>query len=139
MAKGFTNEGAKWEIAHSFWILFTWVPFAFLSWFAFIYIGARTKQIKWLLAGVVYAAAVLFTAFTARTLFFDLAMKMLLVVWIISIIHAFKIRPEFLVRLEAVYQIKRSEMNELRQELKNENFPEPSGQTESSQVTLAKK
>nr|MDH3162059.1 hypothetical protein [Bacillus licheniformis] len=59
MAKGYTNEGTKWEFAHSFWLVFTWVPFGFLSWFAFIYIAARTKQGKWLFAGIGYATAVL--------------------------------------------------------------------------------
>ncbi|MCY7789710.1 hypothetical protein MOF38_00410 [Bacillus haynesii] len=137
MAKGYTNEGTKWEFAHSFWLVFTWVPFGFLSWFAFIYIAARTKQRKWLYAGIGYAAAVLLAAFTARTFLFDLAMKALLIVWIISIIHAFKTRAEYLVRLEAVYRIKRSSMNELREELKHEQAPY--GQTGTSKVTLTKK
>ncbi|MED0798136.1 hypothetical protein [Bacillus inaquosorum] len=39
------------------------------------------------MAGLTYAAAVLFAAFTARTFLFDLAMKVLLIVWIISIIQ----------------------------------------------------
>ncbi|WP_268354288.1 hypothetical protein [Bacillus haynesii] len=41
------------------------------------------------------------------------------------------------MRLEAVYRIKRSGMNELREELKHEQ--EPHGQTGISKVTLTKK
>ncbi|MCY8725137.1 hypothetical protein P8850_14860 [Bacillus inaquosorum] len=32
MAKGYTTERTKWVLAHSFWLVFTWVPFGFLSW-----------------------------------------------------------------------------------------------------------
>ncbi|WP_268352757.1 hypothetical protein [Bacillus haynesii] len=41
------------------------------------------------------------------------------------------------MRLEAVYRIKRSSMNELREELKHEQAPY--GQTGTSKVTLTKK
>lgn len=123
MANGYTNKGVKWELFQSIWVLFVFTPFGFLNWVSFFYIFARAKQKKWLIAGWIYFAIFLFTILSNGTPLFNAAMVLLIIGWGVSIVHALKVRPEFLIRLESIQQLKRAEIDQVRKSLKNE-YPE---------------
>lgn len=101
-----TSKGQRWELLHSLWILWTFT-LGFFNWVAFFYIGIRAKQRKWILWGLVYAIPfILSMAFADRPAFDgwigDLTVILTLILGIISIVHAFRIRKEYLLRLEAL-------------------------------------
>ena len=53
-----TAKGRDWEFLHSLWIGWTFTLGLF-NWIAFIYIGIRAKQRKWILWGVLYFVCLL--------------------------------------------------------------------------------
>jgi hypothetical protein len=95
--------GRKWEWLHSLWIVWT-LPLGFTSWIAFFYIGWRTRRVRWLLWGLLYFAAfaAVATFSTANPLgqTTSVAIGLMVVAGIISVIHAFAVRDDYLVRLE---------------------------------------
>ncbi|MCR9142191.1 MAG: hypothetical protein NXI24_08060 [bacterium] len=103
-----TSKGAAWEWLQSWYIVLT-LPYIFLGWAAFFYAGLRAGKMKWHAAGVFYLAGLValfvltdrYPDGAERPEWFDMVMFGSLVLWIASIIHAFMIRKEFLVRLEA--------------------------------------
>ncbi len=101
-----TSKGQRWELLHSLWILWTFT-LGFFNWVAFFYVGIRAKQRKWILWGLVYAIPfILSMVFAERPAFDgwigDLTVTLTLILGIISIVHAFRIRKEYLLRLEAL-------------------------------------
>jgi hypothetical protein len=130
-----TAKGKRWELLHSLWIGWTLFTFGFLGWIAFLYIGIRTKQRKWILWAVLYAVP-LGLAFTLNPLIYsstDVPEPVLngvtaltFAIWGISIIHAFKARKEYLMRLEAVQlhshrqDNRQDKLQSLKQQLANE-------------------
>ncbi|MBR2570456.1 MAG: helix-hairpin-helix domain-containing protein [Paenibacillus sp.] len=81
---------ASW--LESWWIL---LPFtAIFNWAAFIYIGARARNTRWILWGAVYFLPY---ALHEMTGFF---FGSIVIGVICSIIHAFSVRKEFLARIE---------------------------------------
>lgn len=92
-----------WNIAHSWWILLT---FTFvLNWVAFLYIGLKVKNKRWTMYGVIYALPFFLSYIPAQhsenNTLGPIWGLIFLVDGVISISHAFKIRKEFLTRLEA--------------------------------------
>lgn len=122
MANGYTNKGVKWELFQSIWVLFVFTPFGFLNWVSFFYIFARAKQ-KMVNCRMDLFCYFLFTILSNGTPLFNAAMVLLIIGWGVSIVHALKVRPEFLIRLESIQQLKRAEIDQLRKSLKNE-YPE---------------
>ncbi len=100
MAKeSITGKSKKWEWANSWWILFTFFPLGLLAFVSYIYIGKTARQIKWYIAGVVYLAAAWFVLLVPSDIVpFELKNTLYVVIWIISIIHAFLIRKQYLIR-----------------------------------------
>ena len=100
MAKeSITGKSKKWEWANSWWILFTFVPLGLLAFVSYIYIGKTAKQIKWYIAGVVYLVAAWFVLLIPADIVpFELKNTLYVVIWIVSIIHAFLIRKQYLIR-----------------------------------------
>lgn len=107
MDNSFSGKGKAWEWRHSIWILWT-LPFpGFTSFISFLYIGKRTKTKKWIVFGLIYLAWILFLFLylplfpsysfigSLRNAFYTAGW----VLWIWSIIHAFIVRKEYLVRL----------------------------------------
>jgi hypothetical protein len=101
-----TAKGKRWETLHSLWIGWTFT-FGLFNWIAFIYIGLRAKQWKWILWGVLYLVPIavvilLLVADASAALGAALGMPALLLTFVVgvtSIFHAFKVRKEYLVRL----------------------------------------
>jgi hypothetical protein len=101
-----TSRGQRWEISHSLWIGWTFT-LGFFNWVAFFYIGIRAKHRRWLLWGLFYAIPFILAMATADRPAFDgwvgdLVVVLTLVLGVISIIHAFRVRKEYLLRLEAL-------------------------------------
>lgn len=103
-----TSKGRRWEILHSLWIGWTFT-LGFFNWIAFLYIGVRAKQAKWLIWGLLYSLTFVLAMIFADTPAFegwvgDVIIALTLLLGIISIVHAFKIRKEYLMRLDALQE-----------------------------------
>ncbi|WP_172195827.1 helix-hairpin-helix domain-containing protein [Saccharibacillus qingshengii] len=113
----YTNRGTKWEWAASWWILLTIVPFGLTSFIGFIYAGSATGNRRWTMYGYVYLAAVIVAMLTTAV---GIGAFIAVAVWVISIIHAFKIRPAFLIQLDMRIRNKKAlneqRVSQLRQE-----------------------
>jgi len=117
------RKSILWRIVHSWWILLTLI--FFLYWSAFFYIAMRVRSKSFAIWGVVYAV----TCFGGLALIspneqeswqVNLGVPVLLISWIISIIHAFKVRKEYLLRLEARQLSSLREENELKHKIEDE-------------------
>lgn len=96
------RKGSFWRIIQSWWILLTFT--FFFNWLAFFYISFRARHIRWTLWGLVYSLPfILLVAdmYTTDTWQYSVIMSGLLLGGLSSIIHGFKVRKEFLLRLEA--------------------------------------
>ena len=93
--------------AGSLWIGWTFLPFGWLAWVAFLYVGARTRRRAWLASGAGYLAATVAALVllelddTGAVEAGDAAGTILsFVIWGVAIVHAFVIRKEYLRRRE---------------------------------------
>ena len=76
-----------------------------LSWVAFIYIGLRVRRIRWILWGLLYSMVFIAVAITSRTAgpgsdTANATVALMIVVGIVSVVHAFLVRNDYLVLLE---------------------------------------
>ncbi len=97
-----TSKGRRWELLHSLWIGWTFA-LGFFSWLAFVYIGLRTRHSKWALCAVLYATPlILLLVFrpTSGGWLANLTVSATLALGVVSIVHAFLVRKEYLLRLE---------------------------------------
>src|SRR3712207_3982147 len=96
-----TSKGKRWELIHSLWIGWAFT-LGILSWVAFLYIGLRTRHTKWLLWALFYATPlILFIMPVQPPVSWDnLTLSTTMVLGVVSIIHAFLVRKEYLLRLE---------------------------------------
>jgi hypothetical protein len=96
-----TSQGRRWEWLHSLWMLWT-LTLGFFSWIAFFYIAFRARRPRWLVWGTLYFAA--FLAFAVLTGYEnrggEIATGLMIVAGMVSVVHAFAIRDDYLVRLE---------------------------------------
>jgi hypothetical protein len=90
------EPSARWRLQHSLWM--GWLlTLGFGSFIAFLWIGGRTRQARWLLAGVAYSILpVLFFASGQNSTLQDFAGYGCLVIGVISALHAFRARPAYL-------------------------------------------
>ena len=99
-----TARGRRWELLHSLWIGWT-LTFGFTSWIAFLYIGVRTGRYRWILWGLIYL--MIFLSYTISDAVAGQSngvtqalIGLTIVSGFFSIVHAFVVRPDYLVRLE---------------------------------------
>ncbi len=111
----------NWRLINSLWIILTFT--ILLNWVAFLYTGINVRQRKWILSGIIYALPltllVLFLSI-ANDLAVGLIAILMLITSVISIIHAFMIRSEYLIRLEAKQEINNANRDNLKRKLKEE-------------------
>jgi hypothetical protein len=98
------TKGKRWEILHSLWIGWTFT-LGFFNWIAFLYIGFRTKQLKWILWALFYSVPFVLAMFYAApdrwgTWLGSLTIVLTFVLGVVSIFHAFMVRKEYLLRLQ---------------------------------------
>ena len=119
-----TGKGKKWEILNSLWIIWSFV-FG-LNYAGFFWIGYRTKQKKWVLFGCLYLVlgfAVPMYASGASvkgTLLSTILMLIWFGSWVVSAIHSFLSRKEYLLRREAIVNGKKAAELAFRQNIQNE-------------------
>ncbi len=132
-----TAKGKKWEILHSLWI--GWTFTLLFYWVAFLYIGFRTKQKKWVLWGLGYAVSLLLLDIATRVnTLGSWQSNVAIILWILlilmSIVHAFIARKEYLLRLEALQRQKPHGGTSLKRRLAAEygtGFPEEASSSNS--------
>lgn len=128
------NKRTIWEIKNSLWILFTFT--IVLNWIAFFIIGHKAKYKKWKMYGALYSLPfIIFIIFDELFYVGEIPLGFLLFVgWISSVIHAFRIRKEYLLRLEAVELRKPEEERRLRGKIESEYGVRLKQETASSQM-----
>jgi ABC-type multidrug transport system fused ATPase/permease subunit len=99
-----TSRGKRWEWLHSLWMLWT-LTFGLSSWIAFLYIGIRTWRARWIMWGILYFAIFLLFAvsepiFGQQSEVAEALTGLLIVSGIVSIVHAFSVRSDYLMGLE---------------------------------------
>lgn len=97
-----TSKGPRWEILHSLWIVWTFT--IFFNWVGFFYIGFRTGQRKWILWGLFYSIPFIIAMLFVHSSYYQgwlgsVHAALTLALGIASIIHAFLVRNEYLMRL----------------------------------------
>lgn len=117
-----------WKILNSWWLLLTFTMF--FNWVAFLYIGITAKYRKWIYYGAIYSIPFVLVCALPDSgpiydMLSDIVVSMLLLLWLISIFHAFSLRNEYLIRREHVLSVGRDNEEELRRKIEKE-FDNPS-------------
>jgi hypothetical protein len=98
-----TSKGKTWEIRHSLWIGWTFT-LGFFNWIAFLYIGLRARRKKWIFWGLFYSVPFTLAMLTPDldSPLGNLIVFLTLALGVAGILHAFRVRKEYLIRLEAL-------------------------------------
>ncbi len=118
-----TSKGKRWELLHSLWIGWTFT-FGLFHWVAFFYAAFRAKRRRWVLWGILYMIPFVMSLFPAviredSGWLGNLWVTLLLILAVVSTVHAFVIRKEYLVRLAALQQRRASDVEVLRRLMHN--------------------
>lgn len=135
-----TGRGKGWEIRNSIWMLWAILSFGFLNYVSFYYASYRVKQRKWFFAALIYSFIFIMTivvieVFPEEHWMTDVAIATFLLGWVFSIVHVFKIRTEYLLRLEATITTGQKERE--IQSLKEQITREYGGTAEAAPKTAA--
>jgi DNA uptake protein ComE-like DNA-binding protein len=125
MLKPITNKGIKWEIMNSIWMLWAILTFGFFNYISFFYASYKVKHRKWFIWGLLYSIPFILFMISAEVVdekhwLNGLIFAIYFIAWIISIFHVFKIRAEYLLRLEARVSLKANELEQLKKSIKKE-------------------
>lgn len=112
-----TNRGKSWELINSIFVVPTFF-LGFGNWIAFLYCGWLVKRKKWLYYSPLYASPLILTIIIGK--FTNFTFCGIIISGIVSIVHAFKIREEFLIRYDRILKNKYLEGVDI-EELINEN------------------
>lgn len=121
---GITNKGKKWELRNSIWIL--WSFTLLLACVGFFWIGGRTGRRRWIVFGLVYLVTNFGLIYVAQA-FEDInsvvhgtISAVIYISWMIAIVHAFLSRKEYLIRREAVLELKNSTRDAYRDSIRKD-------------------
>jgi hypothetical protein len=81
------------------------LPPGFFSWLAFAYIGIRARQPRWILWSLFYAAPLILFAVVTSNIsqgWADITLNATAILGVVSIVHAFLVRKEYLYRLDLI-------------------------------------
>jgi DNA uptake protein ComE-like DNA-binding protein len=116
--------GRKWELRNSLWLILVFI--ILINWIAFFWIGLRAKQRKWVLFGCLYIVLCVVVPMTSvqegikeNQMLSDSLMSAYLISWLISIIHAFLSRREYLIRRELIVTNRGAANSAYRQKIRN--------------------
>lgn len=96
-----TGRGTRWEVLHSIWMAWA-LTLGFLNWIGFLYIGIRVRSRVWVAWGAFYSIPFIFAMLTVEAnppLFDMIGAPITIIFGIAGLVHAFRIRPEYLRRL----------------------------------------
>lgn len=138
-----TNKGKVWELRNSIWMLWAILTFGALNYVSLFYASYKVKQKKWFIAGIIYSILficlmVISEVVSTEHWLYDLTLAAYLIGWITSIIHVFKIRPEYLLRLEANISsgYKEKEIETLKRKISQEYVTTTIENTQKSKAAL---
>ncbi len=98
-----TNKGRSWEIKKSLWIILNLV---FLGGIGMFYAGKKVRVKSWMKYGVIYMLvtwiSVIISPKDTKSIINNILMFTFFIAYIVCIIHSFKIRKEYLIRLEVM-------------------------------------
>ncbi|MDR1630658.1 MAG: helix-hairpin-helix domain-containing protein [Oscillospiraceae bacterium] len=121
-----TNRGKKWELLNSLWIL--WSFTLLLACVGFFWIGGRAGKRKWILSGLIYLVTNFGLILVSERLeainglFSDMATVIICCGWFAAIVHSFMSRKEYLLRREAVIDLKEATRDAYRDEIRGDYF-----------------
>ncbi len=122
-----TDRGRLWELKNSMWMLWVFLTFGFFNYISFFYVSYKVKQRKWFVAGILYSIPFILMMTTSDTVLSDhwlndVGTISYMIGFIVSIIHVVKIRPEYLLRLDAKLSsgYKEKEMDHLKKAIARE-------------------
>lgn len=100
-----TSRGKRWELLHSLWIGWTFT-LGFFNWIAFLYIGVRARRKQWIFWGIFYSVPfVLAMALPSLESWLgDVVIFLTFALGVAGIVHAFRVRKDYLVRLEMLQE-----------------------------------
>ena len=104
MRKPITNMGKWWEIRHSLWMIWLFIPFGFTTYISFFIIGSKAKEWRWQISGFIYVVLVIpFFLFIDLVpddhILSDISVAILLGQWIAAWVQATKVRPIYLKKM----------------------------------------
>ena len=129
-----TNRGKKWELLNSLWIL--WSFTLILGCVGFFWIGGRVGKRKWIVSGLIYLIVNLGLIYAAEWLksmnaiYYNIAGIIVYIGWFSAIVHSLMSRKEYLLRREAVIDLKDATRDAYRNEIRKDYFgnnEEPAG------------
>lgn len=90
-----------WQILHSLWLIFVFVPLGLLAYVGFFIIGLAARKRKWLITGFIYLVIIMGAFVTTGSYdknhpMSDIGVFTLLISWIVCIVHSFAARGEYL-------------------------------------------
>ncbi|MEK5325541.1 ComEA family DNA-binding protein [Aeribacillus sp. FSL M8-0254] len=125
MMRSITEKGIGWELRNSIWMLWVFFPFAFFNYISFFYAAFRVRQRKWFFAGLIYTLPfIIFLIAEEGHFLFDIAVALALISWVSSIFHVFRIRPEYLLRLESQQKVQEKNLKQLKEAIAKEHILE---------------
>lgn len=87
-------KAGRWWWRYSLWIMWTFT-LGVLNWVSFVYIGLRARSRAWILWGLAYAIPMVLTIASIGSGYLQYAIALQVLVSIVSIVHAFLIRPVY--------------------------------------------
>ncbi|MGQ4668129.1 ComEA family DNA-binding protein [Metabacillus halosaccharovorans] len=137
-----TNKGKAWELRNSIWMLWAILTFGALNYISFFYASYKVKRKKWFFAAIIYSIIFILTMVVTEVVpiehwFYDLTLAAYFIGWIFSIVHVFKIRPEYLLRLEAIVSsgYKEKEIESLKRKISQEYVTTISNEDAQKSIT----
>lgn len=121
-----TDRGKKWEIFNSLWIL--WSFTLVLACAGFFWIGGRAGKRKWIVSGIIYLIVNFGLIYavdpleSVNSIYSSIVTVVICFGWFAAIVHSFISRKEYLLRREAVIDLKDATRNAYRYEIRKDYF-----------------
>lgn len=87
-------RAGRWWWRYSLWIMWTFT-LGVLNWVSFVYVGLKARSRGWILWGLAYAIPMVLTIASIGSGYLQYAIALQVLVSIVSIVHAFLIRPVY--------------------------------------------
>ena len=121
-----TTKGKKWDIYNSLWIL--WSFTLVLACVGFFWIGGRAGKRKWIISGLIYLIVNFGLIYIAiwlqsiNAIYSNIITVIIGFGWFAAIVQSFMSRKEYLLRREAVIDLKDVTKDAYRNEIRKDYF-----------------